>query len=306
MHWFFIALIGPFLYSVTNHIDKILLEKYFKSSGVGTLILISSLLSIVALPFIFLMDPTVLDVDRFSIGILSIIGVLNVLVLWCYLTALKDDEASIIIVFYQLMPVMALVLGYFILGEVLSRFQLISMAIIILGTSLIAFEVDDDNKFKLRTKTIYYMTAASFFWALEAVLFKFVALEINLWRAVFWENLALVVIGILIFWLVPTYRKSFLRALRINSKPVLGWNFVNEVIYMIGNIVVSFATLLAPVALILLGDSFQPIFVFIIGVAMTIFFPKLVAENIEAKHLWQKLIAILITGIGTYLLIASS
>ena len=43
MTWFFIALIGPFMYALTNHIDKILLEKYFKNNGVGTIILFSSI-----------------------------------------------------------------------------------------------------------------------------------------------------------------------------------------------------------------------------------------------------------------------
>jgi drug/metabolite transporter (DMT)-like permease len=302
MHWFVLALIGPFLYAITNHIDKILLEKYFKGGGVGTLILFSSLLSIVALPFIFLADPTVLNVDAYNLFILAIIGILNVAVLWCYLTALKGDEASIIIVFYQLMPVIALILAYFILGEVLTKMQLIAMAIILLGTSIIAFEVDSDNKFKLRKQTIYYMTGASFFWALSEVLFKYVALEVTIWRTLFWEHIVLFIIGLLIFSFAPFYRKSFMSALKLNSRPVLGWNFANEVIYMIGNTIVSYAILLAPVSLVLLGDSFQPIFVFAIGIGITLFLPKLVAENIEAKNIMQKVFALIVTGIGTYIL----
>ena len=306
MNWFVIALIGPFLYAITNHIDKILLEKFFKDGGVGTLILFSSLLSVVALPVVLIAEPTVLMVDIKSLILLITVGALSLAVLWCYLTALKDDEASVVIVFYQTMPVIALVLGYFILDEMLSKMQLIAMTIIILGTSITSFEIDNENKFKLRKKTILYMSAASFFWALAEVVFKYAAIEVTVWRAIFWEHLALTFFGILIFALIPRYRRSFLLALKSNSKPILGWNFVNEVIYIIGGIIVSFALMLAPVSLILLGDSFQPIFVFSIGIMITIFFPKLVAENIEAKNLWQKLIAIIITGIGTYLLLTST
>ena len=82
MLWFFIALIGPFLYALSNHIDKILLEKYFKEGGVGTLILFSSLLSVMVLPFIFLADRTVFNINGISILILAIEGILNVMVLW--------------------------------------------------------------------------------------------------------------------------------------------------------------------------------------------------------------------------------
>ena len=305
MIWFLIALIGPFLYALTNHIDKILLEKYFKVSGVGTLILFSSLLSVFALPFLFWADPTVLSVGGTKILALIAVGVLNVLVLWCYLLALQNEEASVAVVFYQLVPVFGYILGYFVLGEILTQMQLIAMATIILGTTIISFEIDSENKFKLRRKTIPPMLAAAFFWALGSVIFKAVALEENLWRSLFWEHLTLVLVGIGIFVFIRSYRIHFLSAIKNNSKGILSLNFVNESLYIFGNIAFAFAYLLAPIALVLLTESFQPIFVLAIGIFLTIFFPKISAEKIHAKHLWPKIIAICITGIGTYLLFIS-
>lgn len=305
MTWFFIALIGPLLYAMTNHIDKVLLEKYFKESGVGTLILFSSLLSILALPFLFGGDPTVLSVGWFNISVMALVGTLNMLVLWFYLLAMRDEEASIVIVFYQLVPVFGLMLGYFILNETLNQLELIAMAIIILGTTIISFEIDAENKFKLRRQTISLMLAASFCWALGSVIFKFVALEENVWRSLFWEHVVLVIYGIIIFIFKSSYRKSFLLALKNNSKAILSLNVANETLYMLGNLVFSFSYLLAPIALVLLVDSFQPIFVFAIGIFLTVFFPRVSVENIQAKHLSQKFIAICITGIGTYLLFIS-
>jgi len=302
MTWFFLALIGPLMYALTNHIDKILLEKYFKNGGVGTLILFSSLLSALALPFIFFVDQTIFNLDIKSIIALAVVGILNVLVLWLYLLALNDEEASITVVFYQLVPVFGLVLGYFVLGEVLTKIQLIAMVIIILGTTTISFEIDDENNFKLRKRTIILMVSAAFLWALESVIFKFVALEENVVRSLFWEHLMMVIVGFLIFIFVKNYRENFMRAIESNSVAILSLNFANETIYMIGNITFAFAYLLAPIALVLLAESFQPIFVFAIGIFLTIFFPKISAEKIEAKHIWQKVIAICITGIGTYML----
>ncbi len=303
MSWFFIAIVGPFLYALTNHIDKILLERYFKQSGVGTLILFSSLLSVLALPFLLYIDPTVLDISLFNIFVLAILGVLNVLVLWFYLLALMNEEASVAVIFYQLVPVFGLVLGYFILDEVLSQTQLIAMAIIILGTTIISFEVNSDNKFTLRRQTILYMTVASFCWALSSVIFKSVALEENVWRTLFWEHLMMVIVGILVFMFARSYRQNFLLALRENSKSILSLNVLNESLYMLGNIAFSFAYLLAPIALVLLTQSFQPFFVLVIGIILTLFFPRISVEKIEAKHLWQKVIAICITGIGAYMLL---
>ena len=305
MTWFFIALIGPLLYALTNHIDKILLEKYFKESGVGTLLLFSSLLSALALPFLYLADPTALSMGIVSILALASVGILNVLVLWCYLLALKEEEASIAVVFYQLVPVFGYILAYFILGEVLTQLQLIAMAVVILGTSIVAFEIDADNKFSLRGNTIVLMSAAAFFWALESVIFKAVALEENVWRSLFWEHLMLMIAGIGIFLFMRSYRTHFLTALRENSRGILGLNVANESLYMLGNMAFAFAYLLAPIALVLLAESYQPLFVFAIGIFLTLFFPKLTAEKIRLKHVVQKLVAICVTGIGTYLLFIS-
>ncbi len=304
MTWFFIALIGPLLYAITNHIDKILLEKYFKKGGIGTILLFSSLLSIFVLPFLFLADRTILNVSGLNLFILAIVGILDVLVLWCYLIALKEEEASVVIVFYQLVPVFGCILSYFVLGEILTKMQIIAMIIIIFGTTIISFEVDAENKFKLRKKTVIPMLAASFFWALESVIFKFVALEENIWRSLFWEHLVLVFVGIGIFIFMRSYRKNFLEAIHSNSKSILSLNFLNEALFISGNIVVAFAYLLAPVALVLLTESFQPIFVLAIGVFLTIFFPKISSEKIQSRHIWTKIIAICITGIGTYILLS--
>lgn len=305
MTWFFIALIGPLLYATTNYIDKVLLEKYFKKGGVGTILLLSSLISVFILPFIFLVDKTVFNVDLIKILVLAVVGILNVLVLWCYLIALKDEEASIVVVFYQLVPVFGTILSYFILGEVLTNMQLISMAVIILGTTIISFEIDTENKFKLRRKTILPMLVAGFSWALGGVLFKAVALEENLWRSLFWEHLMMTIVGILIFIFIRSYRENFLLAIRSNSKGILSLNLINEGLYISGNVIIAFTYLLAPIGLVLLTESFQPIFVFVIGLFLTIFFPKITTEKIHTKHVLQKILAICITGIGTYLLLNS-
>ncbi|RJQ35259.1 DMT family transporter [Candidatus Parcubacteria bacterium] len=305
MSWFLFALIGPFLYALTNHIDKHLLDKHFKQGGVGTLVLFSSLLSGAALPFIFWADPQALTVSSKHVFMLAMVGILNVAVLWCYLLALRKEEASVAIVFYQLVPVFGLILGYFLLSETISHFQFIAMTIIILGATIISFEIDVENNFKLRRETVTLMLAASFFWALGSVLFKYIALEENVWRSLFWEHLTLVLVGVFLFACIPSYRRHFLTALRTNSAPILSLNFLNEGLYILGNIVFSFAYLLGPISLILLVDSFQPIFVLAIGIFLTLFFPNFTREKIHLKHLVQKALAMSIVIFGTYLLFLS-
>jgi hypothetical protein len=43
MSWFLIALIGPILWAIVNHIDKFLLSDKFEGSNVGALMIFSTL-----------------------------------------------------------------------------------------------------------------------------------------------------------------------------------------------------------------------------------------------------------------------
>jgi drug/metabolite transporter (DMT)-like permease len=303
---FLLALISPLLYATTNIIDKILLEKYFKEGGVGTLMMFSSLLSFLALPIIFIAEPNVLDVSAHNALLLAGIAILDLLVLWFYLLALENDDTSVVILFYQLVPAFALILGYFILGELPTPLQFLAMAIIMIGTTFVSFEIDEKNKLRFHSKTVLYMTIACFFWALESVLFKNVALEENVWRSLFWEHLILVLIGVLMFIFLAKYRKSFLRVFKNNSWKILSANTLNESLYMISNSTVAFVAMMAPVALVLLNVPIQSIFVFVIGAALTLLAPRILKEKMNKRALIQKIAAIIITGIGTYILIMSS
>ncbi len=300
--WFFLAVIGPFLYALTNHIDKHLLSTYFREGGVPVLIIYSALLSICVLPVALWVDPSVLSVDTENAVVLGGVAVIDVILLWAYLTALSEDEPTVVIIYYQLIPVLGLGLGYFILGETITEIQLVAMAIIIGGALFISFEMNEKGiVFKKRTAGL--MLIACTCWALEMTIFKKVALEENVWRSLFWECLVLSCIGIGLITLVPKYRNYFFTQFKKNSAAVVSLNVVNEGLYIVGNLTGAFAAMLAPVALVLLINCFQPMFVLVIGILIAVFFPKLATEKHTRRGLAQKVIAIAITGAGTYLLL---
>ncbi len=84
-----------------NHIDKILLERYFKEGGVGTLLIVSALTSVIATPFLYAADPSVLDVDRGSFRTIIVAAVLDMVLIWAYLMAMQRDDSSRVVVYYQ-------------------------------------------------------------------------------------------------------------------------------------------------------------------------------------------------------------
>lgn len=304
--WFILAVIPPFLWSMCNHIDKHLLSKYFTEAdeGVGALMIVSALASIIATPVLFLADPSVMEVERENFWIIALTALLDVTLLWSYLKAMQKDDASNVIVYYQLVPVLGILTGYVFLSEVITDIQFVAMGVIIFGTSVISFD-NTAGKFHFKWHTVGFMLIACSCWAAELAIFKVAALEENPWRSLFWKHIVLAVIGVLMFVFVKKYRVSFLKVMQSNSVPVLGLNLLNEVLYMLGTVMYGFAAMLAPVALVLLTETFQSIFVFLIAIALVLIWPRFATEDIERRHMFKKMVAIIITSIGTYILLTS-
>ncbi len=102
------------------------------------------------------------------------------------------------------------------------------------------------------------------------------------------------VLGVLMYLFIPRYRTSFQAAMRTNSVPLLSANLLNEVLYMLGTVSYGLAALLAPVALVLLIETVQAIFVFVMAILIARFIPKLATESVDTTHIVMKGVAICI------------
>ena len=62
------------MWAISTHIDKYLVEKYFRHSSVAVLLVFTSLIGIVMLPFIWWYQPHVLDLPAVSIAVIMASG----------------------------------------------------------------------------------------------------------------------------------------------------------------------------------------------------------------------------------------
>jgi drug/metabolite transporter (DMT)-like permease len=298
MSWFFIALIGPVLYALANHTDKYLISRYLKGGAVGSMVIFSALFNIIAIPIILVIHPDVLSIGAYSATVLTLNGMLIVVNVLCYFYALHKDEASYVVPFYQTIPIFGFFLGYFILGETISTTQTWGALIIILGAAVLSFEFEEQIRFK--HEVVLLMLTASALYALNGAVFKLIALEGGFWASLFWAQVGQVLIGLMFLLFISSYRRQFLAMLRENKLPVLGLNTLSETMFVVAEAAMAYATLLAPLVLVQLVNSFQPLFVFLIGVFVAVFFPKISHESIARHHLLQKGIGVLAIVVGTY------
>jgi hypothetical protein len=150
-------------------------------------------------------------------------------------------------------------------------------------------------------RLVLLMCAATFVLALSTVVFKFFAIHGRFWSTTFWTfaGEGLFGIGVLA---VPKCRRQFVRLFRSNPGAMLGVNAANELINLGGGLGVRYATLLAPVALVSAISASTTFFVFLFGILLTLFFPRLGRENLSAASLARKAVGGLLIMAGVALI----
>ena len=300
MHWLFIAIISPLLSSIIHHTDKYLLSKFTREHSIGSLILFSSLFPIVILPFFSLSREKLFALSSGNIFTLTAAGILSALSLLFYFYALEEEETSLIAPMFQLTPIFGYILGILVFNEMLNPSKILGAIVVILGATILSFEFEEEGGLRFKIKPTLLMLAASLLLALNDSMFKKVAMQDGSYAtSMFWVLVGSVAFGLALFCFAKNYRKSFLATIEVHGKKIIGVNLFNELLQTLATFAFNYALLLAPLALVLLVDAYQPLFVFIIGIILTKYFPHIATEKISLRHILHKVLAVTLLVIGS-------
>ncbi len=299
--WFFFALIGPILWAIVNYIDKYVVSKIGAELGIKGIVTFSWLFSGIISVVILLFGFNVLSITNLDKFLLILSGCVGALAIFFYLKALAETETSIVIPLMQLVPVFSCIVGFIFFKEVFSNQQMFAVLLIIFGSIILSINTEEKGKWSFRTKVVFLMIISSILFTAQQSIFKFVAESDSFWISNFWQFLGIFITG-LIFFAIPSFRKSFFTIFKNNSKVLLKFNIIIECLTILGNISISYALILAPISMVMLVSSYQPVFVFIFGIILTVFFPKIIQEKISKMSIVQKLVAIAFILVGSYLI----
>jgi uncharacterized membrane protein len=287
------------LWAISVHLDKYLVERFFKESNVAVLLVFTALVGVLLLPFIWYFEPSVTDLGAGSIGLIVLSGILYMSAMLLYLQALQSEEASVVEPFFQASPVFGYVLAYAVLGETLSGRQLAGGAMIIAGALIVSLRFGQRLRvFKARLAAL--MLSCGFALALSGLIFKIFAIQVAFWTTTFWMFVGEAVFGAVLL-MVTSYRRQFVALLRANTVALLSINGSNELINLGGGLGNRFALTLAPLSLVQAVGSTTTLFVFAFGVVLSTFWPSLGRENLSGRELVQKAIAAIFVAAGVAL-----
>ncbi len=294
--WIYFALASAAFYSVTNFIEKFLVEKRIKDPLLITIFsgLTSLILGIIILAFkgfhIIAMDQLIL---------ILISGIFLDFYLIPYFKALALDDASKVVPLLQFSPIFVLVLSYIFLDEALTGKQLLGFALIIVSGFVLGAERIEKGIFT-SGKSFWFMILASFLFSITGVLFKFVVITQDFWLTLAYESIGMG-IGAFILLLRPAYRSSFRREIKKIKLDTSALLSVNQCFSVLAQLAISYAFFLAPAALVSAIGGVQSFFVLLFGLILSIWFPRIIREKTDKITIVTKVISIFFIFIGVYL-----
>jgi drug/metabolite transporter (DMT)-like permease len=297
--WVVFAFSGPVLWAISVHLDKYLVERFFKESDVAVMLLFTAFVGVLLLPFIWVYEPSVTAPGAASIALIILAGLLYMGAMLLYLQALQTEEASVVAPYFQAGPLFGYGLAYLVLGETLSGPQLLGGVMIILGALIVSVRFEHGRRmFKARLAAL--MLTCGFAGALSGLIFKIFALDVEFWTTTFWMYVGEALFGCALL-LVPTYRRQLLVTLRVNTAALLSINGSNEFINLGGSLGNRYALMFAPLSIVQAIGSTTTLFVFAFGVVLSLIWPGLGREDLSGRELLKKGLAALLVAFGVAL-----
>jgi drug/metabolite transporter (DMT)-like permease len=290
MSWVFFAISATIIWAFVNIIDKYALVKLVKKPIIPAIL--CGVLSLAAGIAVYLAKGFE-ELSYFNIFLAIAAGMVYILMLLSYFKAVMIEEISRVIPLFYLAPIFVLSFAFVFLGEVFSFLKYLGIFFLVSGAVLMSSR----HPFKIRLKKSFWlMIFSALALAINSVIIKYL---LNF--ADFWTVFSYVRIGTFIS-IIPLAYIYFKDMVKVNR---LGFGLMTlaEILNLFGVFFITIAAASGFITLVSSLSSVQPLFVLIFALILSIFYPRILKEEINKTTLIQKFIAITLIIIGAILVI---
>ncbi len=291
-----LALIPPFVWGVASIFDKVLVSRFIKDglgAGIATN-LASGLLPVLLIPFFVLekLEPSIIVIVVAS-------GIMWGLARLFYCLAIAKEEASRVVPFLQISPVLILIISTIFLGERLHILQIVGFLLVLTGALWVSVR---------KVKKSFHFSAAlphligNNICLTIAVLILKGASATSWWSALVWLNVGFALSTLP--WLAISKSRI---ALRTGLARPAAWFVLAGIALLtfVGRATFFGALKGAPAAIVTVISATQTLFVLLFAAGMTLFLPHVLSEELSVKVIVSKGAAIALIMLGIAVLVVA-
>jgi len=295
MDWVTLALLASLMWAVSNLIDKYVLEKWLKNPLLSLDVIFFVEIAAVAIVYFSHGLP---PISAMNLMLVVIAGALGMMGAVFYFMALNIEEVSRIVPLFNISPLFILVLAAVFLGEVFTTGKYLGIALLIMGSVMITLrKVESKRRFHWGKPT-WLMLACLITGSVTRVITKYLLRYADFWSIFGYLRLSSALVLIPFFFMT---RKQLAATAKRHGRRVIGLIALSEVFAVVALCLFTIAISLGPVTLVNSLGALQPLFVLVIMVMFSNFFPHILKEEVDRHTIALKLIAIVLMIIGTVL-----
>ncbi|MDP3014846.1 MAG: DMT family transporter [bacterium] len=292
MEWILFSILAALTWAIVNTVDKYVLTKWVRKPIVPVMILgVIGLIASIFVYFIYGFS----ELSYVNILLAFISGIFYILMSLFYFKAVKIEEISRVIPLFYLAPLFILILASIFLGEVFPPIKYLGIFLLVVGAILISTQKLTKISFG---KAFWLMILSSLSLAINQVITKYLLDFADFWTIFSWTRIGTIVALIPVYFI---YFPDILSTVKEHGKKVIGVISLNESLNVVGVIFITIAASVGYITLVNSLSAIQPLFVLIIAVFLSIFYPRILKEEIGKSTVLLKLIAIILMFAGAVL-----
>lgn len=294
--WLYIALIAHFLYALVFVFDKYILSHPIKSSlSYAFYTSFAGGFIAIIIPFY---DFRVLDLINTLIALAAGAAFSWALVL--FYRTLQISEASRSVPFIgALVPIATLIFSFPLGLEKLSGQHLLSFFFLVAGGFLIVFGYKNDHFWGKRN--IFYAVSAAFLFGFSFALTKLVFEDTNFISGLIWTRWGGFAFALALL-MKKKWREDIFETTLMSNEKTAAWFFSSKLLGAAAVILQNYAIFLGSVVLVNAMQSTQYLFLLALAAFLSMKLPKTFKESLDKAAIVQKVISIIIIGIGLAIL----
>ncbi len=290
--WLFLALLAPFLFSISNIFDKLLMDRHLGTFNYAILSGLAFFWGLALLPFVGFPHSAAVIIAGLATGVLFF------LTGFPYFHALSIEEVSRVIPLWALEAPITLLLALVFLKERLSFNDYAGFVLVVAGTFLVS--VRRLSEALKPSRALLFMLLATLLTSLGIIISKWLYSQTPFWsvQALFWLGGGLT--ALLVLAVFSKRRKAFFEESLQLKKEVLVKFAIREIFLIAGFLVFGLAIMTGFATLSVALVQLSALYVFIIAALLSRFLPHILEEKIDKKTLLTKAVAIAMIIAGVF------
>ena len=302
MQWLLLSLVAALAWSFGSFIDNYLTDVVFSKKTPQSMKIANGIsYIIVALVLLFVAPPAPIETWQALLLIAS--GVLASFSSIPYFMGLKNEEATGATIYYQLIPVIYLLVGWLVFREPISLRQIIGFVVIIIAPVIIIFSRKRPRSRRKEVVSALFLLLYVAFNATSGILSTKVGGELPFTTVFFYLLIGRGFMDIFLFATNKSWQQRIKFILRRKRAQFLSLITINQVLTVVAE-AASRMSLIAGVAALasVVANASQLILTFVLGIILTAIWPKFGREKLNRHVIIAHLLAVILCVSGIIIL----